>query len=212
MEKISHTKTEQLLKKYKIPTVRQLLARNEKEASEFSRKIGFPVAMKISSPKIIHKSEVKGVALGIDNEEQARRSFKEMMRNARKVKGAKIEGVIVQEQLEGVEIIMGSKQDPSFGPALMFGLGGIFVEILKDVSFRLVPLERKDAREMIQEIKGYPILKGVRGQKGVNLRALEDCLISLSRMVSKEKIQELDINPLFADHGGVKAADVRILV
>jgi acyl-CoA synthetase (NDP forming) len=220
MKKLPEGETETLLKKYRIPYPRHVLARNEEAAVKAARKIGFPVVMKVSSPDIIHKTEARCVIINIRESNQARAAYRQILKNARKHKTrARIGGVAVFQMIPAGtrEVIVGSKQDPQFGPVLMFGLGGIFVEVLKDVSFRLVPLERRDAREMVREIRGYKILEGIRGQKPVNFRALEDTIMKVSRMVwdntgKGKKIQELDINPLFIDEKNVWAADVRVLV
>lgn len=209
MEKLSQAATDKLLKKFRIPAVPGVLARSEKEAVAAASRLGFPVVMKIVSPEIIHKTERKGVALGILRDQVA-----PTYRALRKAAGsAKVEGVLIQQQATGREMIVGSKVDPTFGPVLMVGLGGIFVEVLQDVSFRLVPLERKDAGEMLRELKGYALLAGARGQKPLNLAKLEDFLLAVSRMVEKTPaIKELDINPAFATDRGIWAADVRVIV
>lgn len=220
MKKLPERETERLLKRYRIPYPRHILAKTEEAAVQASRKIGFPVVMKVSSPDIIHKTEAKCVIVNIGDSQQARAAFRQIVKNARKHKTrARVNGVAVFEMVPSGtrEIILGSKHDPQFGPVLMFGLGGIFVEVLRDVSFRIIPLERKDAREMIREIRGYKILEGARGEKPVNFRLLEDTIMKVSRMVSEnsgkgKKIQELDINPLFIDEKEVWAADVRVIV
>jgi acyl-CoA synthetase (NDP forming) len=175
--------------------------------------------MKVSSPDIIHKTEARCVIVNIKDSSGAIGAYRQIMKNARTYKkGVRINGVIVVRMIpEGTrEVIIGSKQDPQFGPVLMFGLGGIFVEVLKDVSFRVIPLEREDAREMVREIRGFKILEGVRGKGPINFRLLETTIMKVSKMVWEnsgkgKKIQELDINPLFVDEKGVWAADVRIL-
>ena len=212
--KLSDRETEKLLKKWDIPHTRQFLARNAQEAFRAAKSIGYPVALKVSSPDIIHKTEFGGLVLNLKNDGEVRAAYNKVLVNSRKAHPkARIEGVMVQEMAGGIETIVGAKQDPTFGPVIMFGVGGIFVEILKDVSFRLVPIEKEDAREMIREIKGYPLLAGARGAKPVKMKALEEFLLKVSRMVQGEKrIQELDINPLFIDSQRAVAADVRILV
>ncbi len=217
MAKLTDAETERLVKKWKIPHVRQALAKTPAQAGKAGERLGWPVVMKVSSPDIIHKTEVGGIVLNVGSKMEAESAFERILGNARKKAGkARINGVLVQEMVRGKEVrevIIGSKQDPTFGPVIMFGLGGVFVEVMKDVSFRVVPLERSDAREMIEEIRSYPILAGSRGQKPVNFKALEDCILAVSRMVWGEKrIKELDINPLFADSRRVLAGDVRVLV
>ncbi len=205
------------MRKYRIPVLGQLLAKNEKQALLAAKRIGWPVALKISSPDIIHKTDFGGVALNIQNEKQLSEAFNRIIIRARKkYPKAKIDGILVQEMFKGKgarEVIIGSKIDSQFGPIIMFGLGGVFVEVMKDVSFRLIPIERKDAREMIREIRGYSMLEEFRGMRRINFEALEDCLLKVSNIVWKNrKIKELDVNPLFADSKGVIAADFRVIV
>lgn len=218
MDKLPDAASERLLKRYRIPYPKSIHAPTEEAAAKAARKIGFPVVMKVSSPDIIHKTEAKAVIINIKDAQQARAAFKQIVRNSRKHKPrARIKGVQVFEMVpQGTrEVIIGSKQDPQFGPVLMFGLGGIFVEVLKDVTFRVIPLERKDAREMIRELRGLRILEGVRGKPAVSFRLLEDTIMKVSRMVWEnsdkgKRIKELDINPLFVDDKQVWAADVRM--
>ena len=214
-KKLAEFEAKKLLAKYGIPVTKELLAKNPQQAAASAKMIGFPVALKVQSPDILHKTDAGGVLLDLKNCDEVAKGFENIIKNAKAYKkDAKILGVLVQEMVtEGHQCIVGSKNDPQFGPVLMFGLGGIFVEVIKDVAFRIIPFERKDAKEMIAEIKGYVILKGVRGQKPVNFRALEDALLRVSNMVWKNrKIEELDINPLFVSEKGVKAADARIIM
>ena len=214
MKRLTEFEAKKVLKKYGIPITKEFLAKIPGDAKKYAKKIGYPVAMKIQSPDMLHKTDVGGVALNIKNEEELLKAFERIMKNAKKHDSkAKILGIVIQEMVSADrKCIVGSNNDLQFGPVIMFGLGGIFVEVLKDVSFRIIPIERKDAKEMISEIKTYEILKGVRGQKPINFRALEDTLLKVSKMVWKEKIDELDINPLFVDEKGVKAADARIII
>jgi len=215
MKKLSQEKTEALLKRFKIPFPKRILAKNENQAALCAKKLGYPVVLKISSPDIIHKTDAGGILLELENEQEVRKGYQTIVKNAKKyMKKAKIDGVDVFQMIEPeTELIIGLKMDPQFGPVIMFGLGGIFVEVLKDVSFRLAPLTRKDAREMIKEIKGYKILEGIRGNKPANIKAIENMLMNVSNLVMKKPdIKELDINPLFAYNNKVVAGDVRILV
>lgn len=214
MKKLTEFETKKILKKHGIPITREFLAKTPKDAKAFAKKIGYPVAMKLQSPDILHKTDAGAVLLGVESEEAMLKGFERLKKNARKYdRKAKILGVLIQEMVkEGHQCILGSKKDPQFGPVLMFGLGGIFVEVFKDVSFRVIPIDRKDAKEMISEIKGYEVLKGVRGQKPVNFRELEKVMLKISKMIWKDrKIEELDINPLFVSPKGVKAADARMV-
>jgi len=215
MKKLSQKKTEALLKRFKIPFPKRILARNENQAVLCAKKLGYPVVMKISSPDIIHKTDAGGILLELEDEKEVRKGYQTIIKNAKKyMRNAKINGVDVFEMIPpDTELIIGLKKDPQFGPVIMFGLGGIFVEVLKDVSFRLAPLSRRDAQEMIREIKGYRILEGVRGRKPANIKAIENILMRVSDMVIKKPdIKELDINPVFAYNNRIVAGDVRILV
>lgn len=199
------SESKKLAKKYGVKFARSQTVKNERELKEAVKKLGFPLALKIVSEKIVHKTEAGGVKLGLRSEKEALKAFKEL----KKLEGFK--AVEAQEMAEGTELIVGGKTDPQFGPVVLFGLGGIFVEILKDVSLRICPLTRQDAREMIKEIKGYKILKGARGREPVDLKALEDCLLKVCRMMREENIEELDLNPLMASGKSLKAIDARVV-
>jgi acyl-CoA synthetase (NDP forming) len=220
MRKLPERDAEKLLRRYGIPFPKHVLARNEIAAAKATRALGFPVVMKISSPDILHKTDCGCVILNIRDTGSVRAAFKQIMHNARKTfPRARIAGVSLFQMVpRGTrEVIVGAKQDPHFGPVLMFGLGGILVEVMRDVSFRVIPLERKDAREMIREIRGFKVLEGVRGQGPVDFKLLEDVLLKASKMVWENsgkgrRIQEMDINPLFISERKAWAADARIMV
>jgi len=184
------------------------------EAVSLASKIGFPVVMKISSMDILHKSDAKGVRTGIDSEEEVARVFGEIMDAAREYDlQARIEGVTVQRQIpRGVEIIIGGTVDPIFEEVVMFGLGGIWIELMKDVSFRLAPTTVEEAMNMIHEIKGYPLLRDFRGRAGVDMEAIAGAIVRVSRIMKENPIAELDINPLFARSDGVICVDARIVL
>ncbi len=205
--------TKKLLAKYGIPVTKEQIATSADEALAIALNIGTPVAMKISSPDITHKSDVGGVALNVKMEE-VRTTYSEILsRVKRAVPHANIEGILVQQMAPtGHEVIVGLKKDAQFGHAIMFGLGGIFVEVYRDVSFRVVPIEKREALEMISEIKGYPILKGIRGRKPADIEAIAGVLVSVSNMAEKENIVELDINPLIVGERGAIAVDARAMV
>jgi acetate---CoA ligase (ADP-forming) subunit beta len=212
---LNEVEAKDLLRQAGIPVVPTKLARSKKEALALSREMGFPVALKIVSPDIIHKSDAGGVKLGLANTAQVARAYSGMLASIKqKYPGAEIDGVAVQKMAQlGVEIIIGMSQDSQFGPVIMFGLGGILVEVLKDVSFRVVPLSKRDAAEMVREIKGFTLLQGFRGQPPVNLARLEELLIKVSDFVEKNpRIKELDLNPLFARGDSIVAVDARILL
>jgi acyl-CoA synthetase (NDP forming) len=202
-----------VLSKYGIQVTQGSIAKNADEASRIASSIGFPVAMKISSPDISHKSDVGGVVLNVRNED-VKDAFSDMISRVKKaVPGANIEGVLVQQMApSGHEVIVGLKKDAQFGHALMFGLGGIFVEVYRDVTFRVVPIRKREAFEMISEIKGYPILKGIRGRKSADIDSIVDVLISVSSMAMTENIIELDINPLIVNESGAFAVDARAMI
>lgn len=212
---LTEVEAKDLLRNAGIPVVETRLARTKKEAVSISQEIGFPVAMKIISTDISHKSDIGGVKLGLDNAAQVGRAYSEMISSIReKLPQARIEGVSVQKMARsGVELIIGMNKDPQFGPVIMFGLGGILVEVLKDVSFRLVPLTRRDAAEMIREIKGFALLQGYRGQDPVDIPCLEDLIVKISDFIDKHpQIKELDLNPLFAYKDSIVAVDARIVL
>ena len=193
------------------------VARNIKEAVKYAEDIGYPVVMKIVSEDIIHKSDAGGIALDLENREEVVDAYQAIKSNVRKhYPKAKLEGVEVSEMVTGgVETIVGATRDPSFGPLVMFGLGGIYVETLKDVSFRSVPININDAEEMIGSLKSSPILFGVRGEKRKDIKKIIDTLLKLSKLISCcEEITGIEINPLVVkeEGEGVKALDVRILL
>jgi acyl-CoA synthetase (NDP forming) len=213
---VAEHEAKRVLAEYGIAVTQEALAATESEVLAIARRIGYPVALKIQSPDIPHKTEAKAVRLGIADDKTLSAAYREVIANARAYKaGARIEGVLVQEMVSGgIEAIVGITNDPLFGPAVMFGLGGIFAEVLKDVSFRLAPVTRSMAREMIMEIKGYPVLAGARGKAAADVDALADTIVRLSALAVdlEDVVAELDVNPLFVmEHGrGVKAADALI--
>jgi len=204
-----------LLKEIGIPTTQIELATSEKEAATISEKMGYPVVLKIASPDISHKSDAGGVKVGLKSGEEVSKAYKEIMESVKqKFPKAKIDGVTVQDMARGgTEVIIGMTKDAQFGPVLMFGLGGVWVEVLKDVSFRIVPLSRRDAGEMIKEIKGYPLLQGYRGAEPANVSVLEDLLLKVSEFMEKTpEIKEMDLNPIFAYKDGAVAVDARVVL
>jgi acetyltransferase len=214
-EALSEYEAKKVLRGHGIPITKEILAASADSAVKAARKIGYPVALKIQSAQIAHKTEAGGIKLNVTSDAEVRAGFKEVMANAKKyMPDAKIQGVLVQEMLkDGVEVIIGTTKDPVFGHVIMFGLGGIFVEALKDVSFRITPLSRVDAEEMVAEIKGYSVLQGLRGKPPVDIDALVDVILKVSRLVTDHKnvIKELDINPLVINASGAKVADALII-
>jgi len=209
------TEAKELLKEYGIPVPDFKLIKSEDKIAGLAKEISFPIVMKIVSPDIIHKTDAGGVKLNIKDETEARLAYQEIISKAKKYnKNAKILGVIVYSMVpQGTEIIIGMMKDPHFGPVAMFGLGGIFVEVLKDISFRIIPLEEKDAREMITEIKGYDILKGARGEPPRDIQAIKEVLMKVSKLTTENpEINEIDLNPIFVFEKGLQIVDARMIL
>jgi acetyl coenzyme A synthetase (ADP forming)-like protein len=206
-----------ILDAYGIPTPRTCLARNADQAVQYAGEIGFPVAVKIASPDILHKTDIGGVRLNVMTPEEVRQAYELMVYRAnRYVPGAEIWGCLVQEMVVGgKEVIVGMNRDAHFGPLMMFGLGGIYAEALRDTAFRLAPFDRRDAREMIAEIRGHNMLRGVRGERPSDLEAVLETLLRLSQLVVDfPEIMEFDLNPLtvFEEGGGVTGIDMRLVL
>jgi 4-hydroxybutyryl-CoA synthetase (ADP-forming) len=204
-----------VLTSYGFSTPKSILGTTEEECAKATNQIGYPVVMKIASPDIIHKSDAGGVKVGIKSEKELRLAFKEIMNSAKAYKAeARIKGVLVQEMITSAkEIILGAKQDQLFGSLVMVGLGGIYVEVLKDVVFRLAPIDEQEAEKMVDSIKAIKLLKGIRGEAPSDLAAVVDSLQRLSQLITDfPEIEEFDINPLLVLESGkgVRVADVRI--
>jgi 4-hydroxybutyryl-CoA synthetase (ADP-forming) len=205
----------EVLAAYGFPTPKNILVTSEEQCIRAANEIGYPVVLKIASPDIIHKSDAGGVKVGLNNNDEVQRAFRSIIENARKYRtDAKIQGILVQEMVQsGKEIILGSKKDPLFGSLIMFGLGGIYVEVLKDVIFRLAPVGQEEATRMVESIKTVKLLKGVRGEKPSDLQSIIDNLQRLSQLVTEfPEIEEFDMNPLlvFEEGKGASAVDVRM--
>ncbi|MGB8707542.1 MAG: acetate--CoA ligase family protein [Dehalococcoidia bacterium] len=212
---LTEIESKQLIKETGIPVVEAKLAQTKTEAISLSKKMGFPVVLKIVSPDVIHKSDSGGVELGLASVAQVGKAYSKILSAIKKhYPKAKIQGVSVQKMARpGVEVIIGMTKDAQFGPVLMFGLGGILVEVLKDVAFRIVPLTKRDAHEMIKEIKGYPVLEGYRGQEPADVAFLEDLILKVSDFVDKNpEIKELDLNQVFAYKNRAVAVDARVIL
>ncbi len=212
---LSEVEAKALLASAGIPVIEAKLATTADEAASIADDIGFPVALKIVSEQITHKSDVGGVVLNVEDTDAVRAAFGEIIKAGKKADAkAQIDGVSVQRMAEpGVEVITGMTMDPQFGPVLMFGLGGVLVEVLKDVAFRVVPITRRDARQMIHEIQGFPILEGHRGAEPSDIAALEALLVQLSEFIEAHPdVAELDLNPVFAYPKGAVAVDARIVL
>jgi acyl-CoA synthetase (NDP forming) len=212
---LTEIEAKELMRSAGLNTVETRLARSEDEAVAISRELGFPVVLKIASADVIHKTDAGGVKLNLKTSAQVARAYEDIMKSVKaKNPGAMVQGVSVQKMAKpGVEVIIGMSKDAQFGPVLMFGLGGVWVEVLKDVSFRIVPLEPRDAREMVREIRGRPLLEGYRGQEAVDIANLEKMILMVSAFVEQHpEIKELDLNPVFAYKDGAVAVDARVVL
>jgi len=212
---LTEIESKQLIKQAGISVSDTKLATSGEEAIAISRQFGFPVVLKIASPDVVHKSDDGGVKVGLRTSKQVGKAYDDILGAIRqKYPRAMIQGVSVQKMARpGVEVIIGMSKDDQFGPVLMFGLGGILVEVLKDVSFRIVPFTKRDAGEMIREIKGYPLLQGYRGQEPVDVSNLEELLLKVSDFVEQNPaVKELDLNPIFAYSNGAIAVDARVVL
>lgn len=198
-----------------VPVTATTLAQTREEAAAQAEAMGYPVALKVVSPNVAHKSDVGGVVLGLEGHNEVAEGYDEIIRSVQAAQpSAVIEGVSVQEMASpGVEVIVGMTTDPQFGPVMMFGLGGIMVEVLGDVAFRLAPLGEGDARDMIDEIQGRQVLDGVRGQPPVDIAAIEAMLDRVSEFAAAHpEVAELDLNPVIASPEGAIAVDARIVL
>jgi acetate---CoA ligase (ADP-forming) subunit beta len=212
---LTEVESKAFLESLGLPVVTTQAVSTREEALRIASGIGFPVAMKILSPDIIHKSDCGGVCLGIGDTDGAEKAFDDIIARARTHHPeARIQGVAVQKMAPaGQEVIIGMSKDAQFGPLLMFGLGGIMVELLKDVSFRIVPLSAMDARDMIAGIKGHGLLTGFRGSPPVDIPFLESMLLTLSGAIeAHQEIKELDLNPVIAYNHGALIVDARIIL
>jgi acetyltransferase len=213
-DRLSEFQCKRILRCYGIPVTSEGLASSEEMAVEQARELGYPVALKIQSGEILHKTEAGGIRLDLTSDDEVRAAYQEVVANSKRyAPDAAVQGVLVQEMLkDGVEVIIGTTRDPLFGHVIMFGLGGIFVEALRDVSFRIAPLTRRDAEEMIQEIKGYRVLQGMRGKPPADVGAIVDAILRVSQLVTDhaDEIEELDINPLVVFPEGAKAVDALV--
>lgn len=212
---LNEVEAKRLLAEAGIPVTEAHLARTREEAERLAEAIGYPVVLKIVSDDIPHKSDVGGVQLNLRDREAVGAAYDRILQNVRTRRpDARIEGVSVQRQAPpSIEVIVGLTTDPQFGPVVMFGLGGVLVEVLQDVAFRVVPLTARDAREMIREVKGFALLQGYRGAPPADLAALESLLLKVSELAQRHpEIAELDLNPVFAYPNGAVAVDARVVL
>ena len=201
------------LQKEGFPVLKSLLAENEDDAARKALEIGLPVTLKPSSPDVIHKTETGGIRVSLRDEAEVRQAFREIAATfSTNYPEKKLDGVMVQKQGSGLEVIVGMLRDAQFGPVLMFGLGGIFVEAMKDVTFRLIPIEKADAKDMMEELKGYVVLRNPRSGS-LDLQAVENLLIGISTFIAHHpEVQEMDLNPVFVSSHGVQICDARMKV
>ena len=204
-----------ILSTYGLPVITTETASSKTEAVEAAKRIGYPVAMKIVSSDVVHKIDVGGVKLDLNGDRDISEAYDEILKNVKaRVPNARIEGVLLQEFVTGgTETIIGIHRDPKFGPLLMFGLGGIYVEAYRDVSFRLAPIRELSADNMISQIRGSKILQGFRGQPPADTKTIAECIERLSQLsVELPDVLELDVNPLVAFANGCRALDARIII
>ncbi len=209
------TEAKTICTEYAIPVTKFKLAKTAEEAAGFAEQLGYPVVLKIVSPDIIHKSDAGGVIVNLKSKAEVQNAYEKILANAKKYKAtAKISGILIQEMApQSTEVIVGAVKDPQFGQTLMFGLGGVFVEILKDVAFRIAPITREDAEEMVTGIKAYPLLKGYRNTPPTDIEAIINSLLNTSRLVMENpQIKELDLNPVLTYEKGAKTVDARIIL
>jgi len=209
MKVFTEVEAEKIIKKY-LPVSKGILTKKLEEAVKASKILKYPLALKIMSKQALHKSDIGGVIF-IKNEKELVEGFKKLESISKKHK-IKLDGILVQEFIEGKQLIIGIKKDASFGHAIMLGIGGVLVELFKDVSFRVCPINEKDAQEMIDELKAKQILYGYRGEKGVNIKLLKQILVKASKIPLKYKnISELDLNPLIMNDKIARVVDARII-
>jgi acetyltransferase len=215
-EILTETEAKKLLEYYCLPTVKTLIAKTADEAARMALNVGYPVVLKILSPQIVHKTEAGGVILDVTTEAELRKAFDQIMQRAKEYNpNAEIQGVTVQPMVKkrGYEVILGAKSDPLFGPVILFGMGGIGVELYKDVAIGLPPLNQTLARRIMEETKVYQLLKGFRNMPPANLKLLEELMVLFSQMlVDFPQLKEVDINPLFANEKEAFALDARIII
>ncbi len=212
VNQLSFARTQQLLQEVGLSTS-GIFVQNKNELAVAVGKIAGPYALKVMTDKVLHKSDVGGVKLNLNNLAEVTSAWEEIVKNIlSKTPEIKIEGMLLQPMTEGREVIIGMKRDATFGPTMVFGLGGVFVEVLKDVSMRVAPLSETDVQEMTEEIKGANVLYGVRGQKEINFDALKKVILAVAKLaIAHPEIKEVDLNPVMCDETGVNLVDVRMM-
>ncbi len=212
---LTELEAKNILEEYKIPVVKTKLATTADEAIELAASLKYPIVLKIASPDILHKIDAGGVLTSLETPKEVKNGYRKIIQNAKRYNPrARILGVTIQRQIpRGVEIIVGALKDPVFGPCVMFGMGGTWVEIMNDVSFRLAPTTVNEALEMMTEIKAYPLLTKYRGTEGVDLQGIADIIVKISKLMSENlNIAEIDVNPIFARVDSVIAVDARMVL
>ena len=204
-----------LFNSYNLPLPKQALAKTANEAKKIAQQIGYPTIAKISSPQILHKTDIGGIRANLKNDQEVTKAFEEIMANAKKnAPEADIRGVLIQQFLPvGHEFIVGIIRDPSFGPLVMVGLGGIYTELFRDTAFRIAPIEVDEAYEMLQELKAWKLLLGMRGQQQADIDRLTQLIVSISHMAMEHpEIAELDLNPVLVSEQGIVIADAKVIL
>jgi len=211
---LTYAESRTIMKLAGLPLNKMSFAKNLDECVTKANEIGYPVVLKIISKDVIHKSDSGGVKLGISSDGELRTVYNEMLTSVKNhYPSAEIEGFSIEEMVEGVELLIGTNTDDQFGKMIALGIGGIFVEIYKDVTFRLIPISEKDVRDMIEEIQGKKVLDGYRGLPKVDLLELCNFVINVSKIIEENKvIKEMDLNPVVATKEGLKAIDARIIL
>jgi len=215
---LAYADSMKVLSKYGIPVAEGAIARSQEEAVKIAGGIGYPVALKAISGQVSHKTEANAIRLGVKSDSDLVKAYGEVVQNLKTYDPkAEVAGVLIQEMMkDGTEVIVGTTRDPQFGPVILFGLGGIFVEVLKDVSLRVLPITKYDAEEMVREIKGYKVLEGFRGKPRADLGAIIDILLKVSKLATEMEgsVSELDLNPVIVlpEGKGAKVVDARFVV
>jgi acetyl-CoA synthetase (ADP-forming) len=205
----------EVLSYYSIPISPYKVVNSIEEAESAANSIGYPIVLKIVSPDIIHKSDVGGVRIDIKDDQQLKEDYTSLFNDVReKAPSARIVGVLVEKMVpKSVEVVVGMLRDPTFGPAVMFGLGGVLIEIMKDVIFRITPVSKEEAIDMIKKVKGYPLLSGFRGSKPLDIDAIADVICNVSRVsMENPAIDQVDLNPVIIYEKGLSVVDARIIL
>ncbi len=204
----------EMLKEYNLDVTKEKVCKNVEEALGAAKTVGYPLVLKVVSPDVVHKSDSGGVKVGIKDDDALKEAFAEMLTAYNsQFPPESLKGISVQEMVQGEEVIIGAVNDPQFGQMLMVGMGGVFVEIFKDVAYRLAPIDKREAEEMLKELKGYKLLTGYRGKAPVNIEALCQALVDVSRALSElPEIKEMDLNPILVSDKRAVVADGRIFI